>query len=324
MTPVYWLDLLHAHLRNKGRFFTGGWGDPEVLDLSLVQRQPPPAVEMELENRDGPVSEYRFRSPVADLPTPSQTAYFRLVLPEQAEPRTPICLHLAATGDEGFETRHRLLAAPLAQQGIGSVILENPFYGRRRPDYQDSTYIHTVSQLWQMGMATVAESRAILAWLESIGYERLGVSGVSMGGQMASQVAALYHRPLAVCACIAPHSASTVFLEGVLSHFCDFEALGGGQEARTKLRLQLDGTDLRLFPRPTRTDCCLWICGKNDAYVLPHSSQTTWATWPGSEIRWLPSGHVSSVLLHRRAYLRGIRESFARYELSFSEPDWLP
>lgn len=324
MTPVYWLDLLHAHLRNKGRFFTGGWGDPEVLRLSLVQRQHPPPAEVVLERDDGLVREYRFRSPVSGLPEPSQNAYFRWVLPEGFNPETPICMHLSATGDEGFETRHRLLAAPLARRGISSVILENPFYGRRRPDYQDSTYIHTVSQLWQMGLATVADTRAILAWLEDQGYRRLGVSGVSMGGQMASQVAALYHRPLAVCACIAPHSASTVFLEGVLSNFCDFDALGGGREARRRLREQLDGTDLRLFPRPSRTDCCLWICGKSDAYVLKHSSETTWAAWPGSKMRWLPSGHVSSVLLHRRAFLRGIEEAFARYALTPSQLDWLP
>jgi pimeloyl-ACP methyl ester carboxylesterase len=319
-------------LRNDGQFFPGGWGDPEILALSLVQLAQPPVPEFrclsEVKNPSHLVREYRFASPHPErnLPKESEFARCLMVLPRPWDHTTGICVHLAATGDEGYADRHKLLALPLLEHGIGSVILENPFYGVRRPANQKGTYVDTVSGLWLMGMSAVAEARVILGWLASQGFHRLGVSGISMGGQMSSHVAALYPEPLAVCACIAPHCATPVFLEGVLSKYTDWKALDQDEaEARRRLKEQLDRSDLRLFPKPPRTDCCIWVAASYDAYVNAESCRLTQATWPASTIRWLASGHVSSVLFRRKAFLKGIRDAFALLDLPPLEAGgWLP
>jgi hypothetical protein len=49
----------------------------------------------------------------------------------------PVVLHYAGTGDQGYTRRRVILAKPLMNEHkIGSVIIENPFYGTRRPKEQ--------------------------------------------------------------------------------------------------------------------------------------------------------------------------------------------
>jgi dienelactone hydrolase len=319
-------------MRNDGKFFPKGWGDPDILALSLVQREPPPIAEFrcqsEKRTESRVIREYRFSSPHPErnLPPESEDARCLLVLPAKWDHSTRVAVHLAATGDEGYRDRLRYLAEPLSEQGIGSVILENPLYGLRRPADQQGTYVESVSMLWLMGMTAVAEARVILGWLKGQGFRRLGVCGISMGGQLASHVAALHGEPLAVCACIAPHCATPVFLDGVLSNYTNWMALHEDEaQARRLLKEQLDGSDLRLFPKPPRTDCCIWVAASYDAYVNAESCRLTQATWPASTIRWLTAGHVSSVMFRRKAYIKGILDAFALLDLpAYQVVDWLP
>ncbi|MBI3926007.1 MAG: alpha/beta hydrolase family protein [Armatimonadetes bacterium] len=310
-----WLDLAYSRLANRGgKFFADGWGDPELLATSLVRLGPPPPIRVSIveEQRFGDRVQQVgwFESPHPCLPAESRIATFQLVLPASRGPDTPVCVLLAATGDQGFESRLKLVALPLLRHGIGTAILENPFYGLRRPCRQVSTYVRSVSELWAMGMAAVGETRALLGWLKERGFQRLGVAGASMGGQIASQAAALWPHPLAMCACVAPHSAETVFLEGVLRNYCDWKRLGA--DARDRLRRQLQGTDLRIFPCPPGTDSSIWIAAEADAYVHLSSCRTAHQAWPGSHLRLLRTGHVGAVLLHRQVFLDGILESFKR------------
>jgi hypothetical protein len=301
--------MLHARYHNDAFFFVDGFGDQDLLSQSLVQRPlpaPPKSKPLKKEERERIL---RFPSPrIDDLPEESKFAEALVVMPPEWTLETPVCVQLAATGDEGFMDRRRVVAEPLLEFGIGSVILENPLYGCRRPKEQDRTYLRTVSDLWIMGMAVVAETRALLEWLRGQGFVNLGVCGVSMGGAMVGQAAALTPYPLAVCACIAPHCATPVFLEGVLSKYVDWEALGEG--GRERLGRQLDGSDLRIFPKPPRPDCAVWLGAKRDAYVDPASCMLTAQAWPGSKMKWLNNGHVGTALFHRNQYIRCIQESF--------------
>ncbi len=79
------------------------------------------------------------------------------------------------------------MARPLLKEyGIASIILENPFYGLRKPKEQLRSSLHNVSDLFVMGGALILETLALLHWCEKEGYGPLGVSGVSMGGHVSS------------------------------------------------------------------------------------------------------------------------------------------
>lgn len=319
------LDRLYARYSNRRLFFKDGWGDLSLLrDLTRVvyRKGSPRPIEIDwedVEEKDG--ASYRrgaFASPFKDLPLPkeSENACIEIVLPRRASPETPVCVHFAATGDEGFSHRRRTFALPLLQEGIGSVILENPYYGRRRPSGQKRKMLNRFSDLMAMGGAAVEEGLSLLGWLRREGYTRLGVCGISMGGSMAAQVAVHAEEPVAMIGCVTAHSASAVFTEGILKHFLDWEALNreieGGIQAIDLMRQFLDTTDIRRFRPPLRPGAAFLVAARYDAYIPRSSAEMVHTHWPGSTMRWLESGHVGAFLFHRRDFLAAIRDAFAR------------
>ncbi len=336
MTSV--LDRIYASLSNRLLFFKNGWGDlPRIRELrrtgSHLGAPRPIEVRWEetFETETALLRRGAFATPYSDLPLPeeSRTAFFELVLPPKALRETPICLHFAATGDEGFSRRRRALALPLLRHGIGSLILENPYYGRRRPPHQHKKMLNRFSDLWAMGGATVEEGRSLAQWLRREGYERLGVCGISMGGSMAARIAVQEQEPMAVIGCVTAHSASAVFTDGILKNYLAWETLNGeldggppgiapnrephgGGRAMELMREMLDVTDLRRYPPPRRPEAAFLVAAENDAYIPPASAAMLYAHWPGSTMRWLGGGHVGAFLFHRRDFLEAIRDAFAR------------
>lgn len=319
------LDRLYACRSNRLLFFKDGWGDlprlREIRDTGSPLKPPQP-IEIRWEETKETQTALRrrgvFPSPYTDLPLPpaSQNAFVELLLPNNASRKTPICIHFAATGDEGFTRRRQALASPLLREGIGSLILENPYYGRRRPPGQHKKMLNCVSDLWAMGAAAVEEGRSLMQWLRRQGYEHLGVCGVSMGGSMAARVATLEEKPVAMIGCITAHSASAVFTEGILKNFLAWDVLNreldGGGTAMAWMRTLLDRTDLRRFPPPMRPEAAFLVAASRDAYVPPASAALLHAHWPGSTMRWLGTGHVGAFLLHRKDFLKAIGDAFAR------------
>lgn len=149
------------------------------------------------------------------LPAASRTAHLQLLEPEAGEPHACI-VHLAATGDHGF-ARRRALAAPLTQHGIASLILESPYYGLRRPDWQRGSKLRTVSDLLVLGWATIYEALHLLHHLQTVrGYRHVGISGLSMGGVHACMTAGLHPGPLACTPLLAPRSAAVAYCDGAM------------------------------------------------------------------------------------------------------------
>lgn len=73
------------------------------------------------------------------------------------------------------------MAKPLLQQGIGSIILENPYYGLRKPANQVRSSVHYVSDIFFMGACLIFECIVLLNWAETLGFGPLGITGISMG-----------------------------------------------------------------------------------------------------------------------------------------------
>ena len=200
----------------------------ERLSQHTVLVDPVPDLEVEWEGGWRTMGEARVRdghfpSPAAtDLPAESRTARFRMLLP-RSEPRA-VCLHFAATGDVGY-TRRQQLARPLLAEGVGAVLLENAYYGARRPAGQFRVALRRVDDLLRMGRATLEEGRALVGWLHGQGYP-VCVTGYSMGGHMAAAVAATAPHP--VCAAIsgAGITVSGIFTRGLLARQIAWSRLG--------------------------------------------------------------------------------------------------
>lgn len=324
---MHLLDLVFGMAARGSRFFADGWGDRalcDAMDPGEIAARPIPRIAVEL----GPARRAHggllfagvFESPEERLPECARTARVRMLLPER-ETRG-VAVHLAASGDQGFEVRLRF-AEPLLARGIGAIVLENAFYGSRRPENQLGPAIRSVSDLHLMGAATFQEGRALLSWLrEERRVGLLGVTGFSMGGQMAAMVGASMSFPCAIVPIAATCSPDSVLRDGVLRHVAHWAALAADGEdleaARLALCTHLARFSVTKLPAPLLPEAAIVVGTKGDGVVPPSEMQRIADHW-GSELRWLDAGHVSAVLRHRGAMREAIADAFHRLAASVAD-----
>jgi len=317
------LDLLFGLTARGPRFFQDGWGDRalcESMDPEALSRRRTPKLRVGLGPArrafGGLLREGAFESPEDRLPFCARTARIQLLLPGQLR---AVAVHLAASGDQGFAVRLRF-AAPLLEHGIGALVLENAFYGARRPANQPHHAVRCVSDLQLMGSATLQEGRALLRWLrDALRVERVGVTGFSMGGQMAAMVGASVPFPCAVVPIAATCSPDSVLREGVLHHVAEWAALVGKGEtveaARQALCAHLARFSVTTLPAPVEPAAAIVVGTASDGVVPPAEMQRIAEHW-GCELRWLPAGHVSAVLRHQGAMRQALLDAFERLDLA--------
>ena len=124
------------------------------------------------------------------MPAAAATAHFQLVLPRDHRlgvDSIPIGICYAGTGDHGFSRRRVLTAGPLLNQyRIASILLENPFYGLRKPPDQSRSSLSYVTDLYVMGKALILDTMVLLHWCQKMKLSPAILHGYSMGGHMAS------------------------------------------------------------------------------------------------------------------------------------------
>src|SRR5215469_6124416 len=238
---VHPLDVFAAWLTCGSKLFSRGWGDESLLaDLSerTSFAHPPGAISVDW--RVGPSAnktirrDGTFTSPLNSLPKQARTVHVRAW---SKTGNTAACVILAASRDEGYKTRERVFGS-LVSRGLDLYLLENPFYGRRRTS--SSASLATFSDHVLMNLGSVWEARSLLEYLRGF-YERLTVTGYSMGGHMAALTAAVSPFPVACAALATGASAAPIYTKGLLSWSVNLQALsrnaGEQPSARERLRL---------------------------------------------------------------------------------------
>ncbi|CEG44293.1 Uncharacterized conserved protein [Plasmopara halstedii] len=234
-------------------FFSDGWGDLNTFQRirELLQTRRMSDVVMlkdgelawgkvkKLLNAKVSIREGKFRSTLEDakqlLPVESQDALCELVTPlewiqDESIPQggrdRPLVVLLPGTGEHGFLHRRTSVAIPLARHGIACLILEGPYYGKRKPCDQKGSKLRKVSDLPILGQATIEEAKSLLAYFRDYhGFSQLVVAGNSMGGLHAAMVASVFPGDVGATAWLAPPSAVPVFADGLLSGSCNWRSL---------------------------------------------------------------------------------------------------
>ncbi|OXA57246.1 hypothetical protein Fcan01_08257 [Folsomia candida] len=217
------------------KFFSRGWGSPEQLkrlfdfrknianrDTCMKLVDPNHRIIIDKvqldESGECKLIDGHFRSDHLPglLPPCAEDAYFQLVVPADGW----------KSGDHHFWRRRNLIARPLLKDhGISSLILENPFYGVRKPPEQFRSSLLNVSDIFVMGGSLILEGIAILNWCEREGFGPNVMHGISMGGHMASLAAVTYNKPVCLVPCLSWSTASGVFTQGVMSGAIDWKSL---------------------------------------------------------------------------------------------------
>ncbi|EFB27964.1 hypothetical protein PANDA_011201, partial [Ailuropoda melanoleuca] len=226
------LDILYRRLLLT-KLFIRGWGRPEDLKRlfefrkmignrercqNLVSSDYPVHIDKVEEQSDCKILDGHFVSPMAHyvpdiMPIESVIARFQLIVPKEWNSKyKPVCIHLAGTGDHHYWRRRTLMARPMIKEArMASLLLENPYYILLKPKDQIRSSLKNVSDLFVMGGALVLESAALLHWLEREGYGPLGMTGISMGGHMASLAVSNWPKPMPLIPCLSWSTASGVF-----------------------------------------------------------------------------------------------------------------
>ncbi|XP_015334515.1 protein ABHD18 isoform X1 [Marmota marmota marmota] len=241
------LDVLYRRLLLT-KLFIRGWGRPEDLKRlfefrkndwksrkdakNLVSSDYPVYIDKIEEQSDCKILDGHFVSPMAHyvpdiMPIESVIARFQFIVPKEWNSKyRPVCIHLAGTGDHHYWRRRTLMARPMIKEArMASLLLENPYYGCRKPKDQVRSSLKNVSDLFVMGGALVLESAVLLHWLEREGYGPLGMTGISMGGHMASLAVSNWPKPMPLIPCLSWSTASGVFTTGVLSKSINWREL---------------------------------------------------------------------------------------------------
>ena len=319
---MHLLDFVFGLAARGPRFFQDGWGDRalcEAMDPVALARRRIPRLTVHLgparREHGGLLREGAFESPEVRLPPCARTARIRLLLPERGV--RAVALHLAASGDQGFGVRTRF-AAQLLERGIGALVLENAYYGARRPPNQPRHAFRSISDLHLMGAATFQEGRALLRWVkERLRVPLVGITGYSMGGQLSAMVGASLPFPCAVVPVAAPCSPASVLREGVLHHVAEWEAIAGRggdvAAAREALCQHLARFSVTTLPPPVWPHAAVVVGTREDGVVPPADQERIARHW-GAELRWLPAGHVSAVFRHQGEMRAAIADAFDRLE----------
>lgn len=262
------------------KFFTRGWGSPDTLqkvirlrkelgDREKAQGYLQPDIKVNLTSQvkqDGClIIEGEFDSPIVQhlpgvCPKESEKARFQAVLPERWNTRLkPLVLHFAGTGDHFFWRRRVLMAKPMVKErNIGSLILENPYYGVRKPKQQLRSSLHYVSDLFVMGAALILEAQVMLNWAEKQGFGPLCCHGISMGGHMASLAATAWAKPICLVPCLAWTSGSSTFCQGVMARAINWRNLHKQYQQdldyKTKVRPLVSSPEFDLAAASTRDE----------------------------------------------------------------------
>ncbi|CAF4364520.1 unnamed protein product, partial [Rotaria sordida] len=106
------------------------------------------------------------------FPSQVATAHFQLVLSRNHRfgiDSIPIGICYAGTGDHGFSRRRLFIAVLLINQyPICSIVLENPYYGLRKPPDQSHSSLLYVTNLYIMGEVLVLETLILLHWCQKM------------------------------------------------------------------------------------------------------------------------------------------------------------
>lgn len=191
-------------------------------------------------------------------------------------------------GELGYYYQFPFIARLLNRSGLNAAMLELPYHARRRPTGNgaiNNFISHDLVRMLEATQQSIADLRAVLAWLRAQGSPLTGMWGVSLGAWLTGLVAAL-----------DPAVRSAVFMSPVVSldqairelPFCEpiRNSLGGRHFDVQKLNL------VNHLPH-CAPEGVLILESLQDLFAPPETVENVWKAWGEPDIWRVPHGHIS-------------------------------
>ncbi len=204
----------------------------------------------------------------------------------------PSVILLHGWNDElGYQFRFPYLAKLLTRRNVNVVYLELPYHLQRRPRVPGAINNFISEDLWRMLEATrqsIADVRAVVKWLHSIGSGRIGLWGSSLGAWLTGLIAC--HEPLLDFAVLTTPVAK---LERVINELAFCEPIRRSYE---KSPLSLARLNLASHQPKTARANILIHEAEDDLFAPKDAIEEFWASWGKPEIWRLRHGHISILM----------------------------
>ena len=171
-----------------------------------------------------------------------------------------------------------------------------PFHGVRNPIsarfhgefFWSGDLVRTIEALRQ----SCIDARTLVAWLRSLGYAEVGVTGISLGGSIAMLLACVAPLPDYIVPIVSHLQLAEAVEEAPIlwRMKADLEGFGVGRAQREDIFRRLGIATMRPLLAPERQ---LWIMARNDVYIAAPLVERQWHAWGEPPIEWIAGGHMT-------------------------------
>jgi dienelactone hydrolase len=278
---------------------------PEIRESSVPERfRLEPAVfayELEpvMSTPRYTVSKLRFPSPVVTPEAENNTVHAEYFVPVGFGPKRPGVIVLHILGADFPLSRY--MAARLADRGVAALFVKLPYYGERRPQGKGQEGKRFLSADIDRNMTAmrqaVCDVRRAVVWLgcrPEVDHQRLGISGISLGGIVSSLAAAVDPSIREGAFLLAGGDLSSILWDMPEGAAYRKQWLASGR-TRQDLKVMTDPFDPLTYADRLIGKRLLFIAGKVDDVVPPSSTLLLWEAAGRPSIRWYDCGHYSAV-----------------------------
>jgi dienelactone hydrolase len=235
---------------------------------------------------------FQFTSPVVSPWKRNNTVHGRLFTASKrwTDRPTMVLLH-GWNADTGYRVLFPHLARRLVKRGVNTAMFELPYHGQRKPRGREATknfLSGDLAHVVQAAHQSLADARALIAWLKEQGCPWIGLWGISLGAWLSGLVACADRR--VDCAVLMTPVAR---MDRVIDElgFCApiRRSLGGA-------RLRLDSLNLTTRQPLLAPENILVVASEHDLFAPIATIEELCAAWGGPEL-WRPRhGHISILM----------------------------
>jgi poly(3-hydroxybutyrate) depolymerase len=245
------------------------------------------------------VSKLRFPSPIETPDAENNMVHAEYFAPVGFGPKRPAVIVLHILGADFPLSRY--MAARLADRGVAALFVKLPYYGERQPPGQGqrtkrflSADIERSVTSMRQGVCDVRRASVWLAARPDIDPARLGASGISLGGIVASLATAVDPAIRQGVFLLAGGDLSSILWEMPEAAAYRKQWLDTGR-TRQDLKALTDPFDPLTYANGLKGKRLMMIAGKVDEVVPPSSTLHLWEAAGRPPIHWCDCGHYSAV-----------------------------